>query len=682
MSDERLTRVSVRTLIALVMVLTAAAYWRGAFTFFAVDDYVYFANTHWTIWKNAFEFFTYPRGLTEATFVLHRWLFGYQPLLFHIVPFALHVVNALLVYRLIRWALPEHELAAAIGTLLFTVHPAAYTPMAWLSQGFETVPCLTLSLCAAHLFVAHLERRGRFSLLAAVILMIAAIAFKNNVVLFPAYAGSLGLIFVSRASAGRDRMRAVLRVAIALIPVALFDLWFAWEIMWRLPHLSHPAYARDLSPASLAKSYEQLLLHTFNVLPIFRHAIGYQDAIPAGFSPAGIGAGLYRGVLLAVGIAIGVIAVRRGQIVFAISMAAIVVGGLSFATPLSHHLQDYYSYFVIPAACALLAFPLALIIEPLWRRMKPRGRILAAGALVLHAFATGTVLHPANGVIRQAATAQAVDEFVRTSAGANQELVFLPPNAGIEADLASGLSLKVLHPGKNVTVRFPSISESQSQPLSRSIDRTLLVSVNDFAGRGPRVYKLDTVQLSDAGIGPYLRAGQQVVQRFEVHGDGLSEVHVRLEHFGGAASCEVTARLFELTSPALQGARVPIGSNTLPCSDDGFQIVPVAGQQRSAGKTYELELSAADASTPRLFHVAPTPPGFVPLVESSAKAGKNGENREDGAQPEARVLAFRVVMDGVDLGTRGIPLSGIGGTEGIGGIGVSVSAVHLTPAAR
>jgi hypothetical protein len=325
-------------------------------------------------------------------------------------------------------------------------------------------------------------------------------------------------------------------------------------------------------------------------------------------------------------------AIRRGKMVFAISMAAIVVGGVSFAAPLSHHLQDYYSYFVSPAACALLAFALASLIEPFWLRMQPRGRVLAAGGLVLYAFVAGTVLHPANGVIRQAAIARAVDEFVHTSVGANQELVFLPPNAAIEGDIAGGLSIKVLQPGKHVSVRFPSVSESQ--PLSRSTERTLLLTVNDLAGRGPRVYKLDTVQSSDAGIGPRLRPGQQVVQRFQVHGNGLSEVHVRLEHFGGA--CQITARLFELTAPP-QGARAQIGSHTLPCSNDGFQVVPVAGQHRSAGKTYELELSAAGASTPTLFHVAPAPPGFVPFIESAAG---------NGGQPEPKVLAFRVVVDG------------------------------------
>jgi hypothetical protein len=131
-----------------------------------------------------------------------------------------------------------------------------------------------------------------------------------------------------------------------------------------------------------------------------------------------------------------------------------------------------------------------------------------------------------------------------------------------------------------------------------------------------------------------LRPGDRVAQRFEVHANGLSEVHVRLEHYGGP--CEVTAKLFQLASP---DARVPIGSNALPCSNDGFLIVPVAGQRQSAGRTYELELSAAGASTPRLFHVAPPPAGFTPFVES---VGGNANS----AAPDPRVLAFRVVVDG------------------------------------
>jgi hypothetical protein len=224
---------------------------------------------------------------------------------------------------------------------------------------------------------------------------------------------------------------------------------------------------------------------------------------------------------------------------------------------------------------------------------------------------------------------------VRASVGANQELAFLPPNDTIVADTVNGVSITLLHPEKHLSVRFPSSSESQT--LSRSTDHTLLLTVGRFSGRGPRVYELDSVQSNDAGAGPYLRSGQRIAQRFQVHGNGLSEVHVRLDHIGGA--CQISAKMFEVTPTG--SARTQIGSNTLPCSGDGFQIIPVVGQRQSAGRIYELELSAAGDSTPRLFHAAPVPTGFMPLAESSVEA-------EGGARSESepRVLAFRVVVDG------------------------------------
>jgi hypothetical protein len=162
----------------------------------------------------------------------------------------------------------------------------------------------------------------------------------------------------------------------------------------------------------------------------------------------------------------------------------------------------------------------------------------------------------------------------------------------------------------------------------------LLLSAGSVDGGGPQVFTLDSVQPGDAGVGPYLRPGHRVVQRFQVHRNGLSAIHVRLEHPAGA--CHVVTRLFELTAGARE--RVAIGNDERPCSNDGFQIVPVARQRQSAGRTYELELGATGPSRPTLFHVAPVPPGFAPFVE--AAAGQAGT----GTPAEARVLAFRVVV--------------------------------------
>ena len=108
MSESERSRrpVTTRALVILVTSLAVVTYWRAVLTFFAVDDFVYLGGPAWTMWQTPFEFFAYPRGLAEAAFAVHRHLFGNQHALYHVFPLGLHIVNALLVYRLIRRAMP------------------------------------------------------------------------------------------------------------------------------------------------------------------------------------------------------------------------------------------------------------------------------------------------------------------------------------------------------------------------------------------------------------------------------------------------------------------------------------------------------------------------------------------------------------------------------------------------
>ena len=199
----------------------------------------------------------------------------------------------------------------------------------------------------------------------------------------------------------------------------------------------------------------------------------------------------------------------------------------------------------------------------------------------------------------------------------------------------------VLHPHKNVSVRFPGRRDAQT--VFRSTDRTLLLAVDDLATREPRVFKLDLVQWTDAGVGPRLHRGRQIVQRFQVQSDGLSEVHVRSDHYSD--ECYLEAMVFEVIPDEKESSprsRVQVGGGVMPCSDDRFQVIPVAGQRHSAGKTYEVALSAVGNAAVVLFHVAPVPTAFVPFVELSVDNGRASPM----LQPEPKVLAFRVVFDG------------------------------------
>jgi hypothetical protein len=156
------------------------------------------------------------------------------------------------------------------------------------------------------------------------------------------------------------------------------------------------------------------------------------------------------------------------------------------------------------------------------------------------------------------------------------------------------------------------------------------VALDDLAGRGPRVYELAGVQWNETGLGPHLRRGDAVFQRFHVQSDGLAEVHVRLEHFSDR--CFLDATVFVLEGNG--GKRARVGGGVMPCSNEPFQVIPVDRQPHSAGRTYEIELKTAQHDAPvTLFHTSPVPSRFVPLRESG----------EPSAEP--KVLAFRVVVD-------------------------------------
>lgn len=283
-------------LVLVLAGLMVLAYWRAPLTFFAIDDFVYLQQT-WTPWARAGDFFLYPRGLPEALFALHRRLFDTQHVYYHLVPLALHLANALMVHRLVRWAARGVPSAAPIASILFVLHPAAYTPVTWLSQGFETVPCLTFTLCSALLFVWHLDRGRWWAVPPSVACMALAIASKNNGVLVPVYLAALATIAVSHATTATERTRVAARAAVSLCPYLVFDAWFVLVVLGHALHLQSPAYRMDFAPGALWTSYVKLLSHTFNFLPVAREPIGGQSAVPASFSAGSTAVQVYHWVV-------------------------------------------------------------------------------------------------------------------------------------------------------------------------------------------------------------------------------------------------------------------------------------------------------------------------------------------------------------------------------------------------
>jgi len=175
----------------------------------------------WKIWIGASAFDYWP--LTWTSLWVEWRLFGSDPLGYHAVNLALHVVTALVLWRALRaLRIPGAWLAA----LLFAVHPATVESAAWVSER-KNVLSAPLYLGAILAFVRYdASRRGR-ALAASLALFALALLAKTSVVMLPFVL--LGIVLWRR---GRIDRRAWVDAApfFALsLAAGAVTLWFQWS---------------------------------------------------------------------------------------------------------------------------------------------------------------------------------------------------------------------------------------------------------------------------------------------------------------------------------------------------------------------------------------------------------------------------------------------------------------------
>lgn len=117
---------------------------------------------------------------TTVQWVLYRFI-GTDRTGWHMANIVLHLVNALLVWRVLR-RLGIRE--GWIGGLLFVLHPILVESVAWVSELKNTLslPFLLLSMLA---FISFDEKRSPYQLGLSVLFYLAAILCKTSVVMFP-----------------------------------------------------------------------------------------------------------------------------------------------------------------------------------------------------------------------------------------------------------------------------------------------------------------------------------------------------------------------------------------------------------------------------------------------------------------------------------------------------------------
>jgi tetratricopeptide (TPR) repeat protein len=133
----------------------------------------------WTSW-------VHPQGMDyfplKGSFQWLEWhLWGADPLGYHLVNLALHILGALLVWRLF---LSIGVQAAFYGCLLFAFHPLAVESVAWISELKNTLslPPLLLSCIT---FVDFDRTGSRKAQAASLLWFLAALLCKTSVVMLP-----------------------------------------------------------------------------------------------------------------------------------------------------------------------------------------------------------------------------------------------------------------------------------------------------------------------------------------------------------------------------------------------------------------------------------------------------------------------------------------------------------------
>lgn len=209
-----------------------------------------------------------PEHIPGATFS------DLNPHVFHTFNLALHVVNAVLIFAILRLLL-RRDWPAFAGALLFAVHPLQAETVAW-TMGINDLLSTCFSLLAIGLFlldapVAAAPRGWRFAL--ATLCYVGALFAKPSAGAVPLMAAIIAFSFHGRAAWPAVRWLGLwLLIAVAWIPITHHAMQATSQVaatpLWTRPLVSADAVAFYLYklvwPASLGFDYgrtPQVVLH-------------------------------------------------------------------------------------------------------------------------------------------------------------------------------------------------------------------------------------------------------------------------------------------------------------------------------------------------------------------------------------------------------------------------------------
>ncbi len=233
------------------------------------------------------------RPLTSLSFWLDYKVWGMNPAAFHLTNIVLHTANVILLYFILS-AVGFAGLPAFFGGLLFSVFPAHFENVAWISGRTDLVSFLFGALSAL-LFLRFLKKRRTSALVfSSLFFLLSLLAKESSLLLFGVYL----LVLIWR----KEKIR---QVALSMIPFgAAAAAWFLMRqsvFSWSAPQASGRGLADVLAVSGF---------YGFRMIFPFRLSVTV-DALPVFRNPFFIAGGAV--MILAFGIALAVLALSEGK---------------------------------------------------------------------------------------------------------------------------------------------------------------------------------------------------------------------------------------------------------------------------------------------------------------------------------------------------------------------------------
>ena len=222
--------------------------WRTRLFAFNVDR----PSEHYGAWWEGVRYQRrFVRLLPSALMAAEVATLGQRPWPLHLVSLALHLVNVLLIYRLVRRWL-GHAGKAALVAAMFGVHPVAVEPVSW----FATQPLLVATTCtllSVESWIRYRAGEGRNWLFAALVAVFAAVTSYEAAVPLPLLivAGDVVWLRNDRAAGSRWPARAAL-VALLVSYFVLVKLNQAGTTALEISHRQTVAEAWTVARVDLA----------------------------------------------------------------------------------------------------------------------------------------------------------------------------------------------------------------------------------------------------------------------------------------------------------------------------------------------------------------------------------------------------------------------------------------------